>query len=271
MTDRLSWNKVPFWVKEIKEREPGCALYVCGTKEDLLDSHERAIDELVVSRFCTDYQAQYFETSSRTGNNVDALFRAVAETFVRTHPDIQRSAPEPAGASKSRHADSREGLTLGRGEGRWVDGVGGSFQASIWTAPAGTQPCGPATACQAAAPTRWHEPSTAWAAATHFPGTDQMDGLNCLKQRTMSCCTIIPVYSRMMPCSACRGPWAKRPKPAGRVCTGSGRVQFTAAKMNELRPRGHMTAPLHLSTKMDLRSILFVIGKIPFSIKKQLT
>ena len=156
MTDRLSWNKVPFWAKEIKEREPGCALYVCGTKEDLLDSHERAMDELVVSRFCTDYQAQYFETSSRTGNNVDALFRAVAETFVRTHPDIPRPAPEPAGGVgvPCKRARSRRGADV-TDLIAWVcvRCCVPSVQAWIWTAE-GTQPCGPATDCQAAAPTR---------------------------------------------------------------------------------------------------------------------
>ena len=86
MTDRKSWDRVPFWVKELKEHEPNCALYICGTKEDLLESHERGLDELVVQRFCVDNNAQYFETSSRTGSNVDALFRAIAEHYTRDTP-----------------------------------------------------------------------------------------------------------------------------------------------------------------------------------------
>jgi len=86
VTERKSWDRVPFWVKELKEHEPNCALYVCGTKEDLLESHERGLDELVVQRFCVDNNAQYFETSSRTGSNVDALFRAIAEHYTRDTP-----------------------------------------------------------------------------------------------------------------------------------------------------------------------------------------
>ena len=101
LTDKSSWDKVRFWVREVKEREPNCALYVCGTKEDMLEDHPRAIDEAVVAKFCADNQAQYYETSSRLGSNVDALFRSVAELFVRTHAPAARTEP-PADGTASR-------------------------------------------------------------------------------------------------------------------------------------------------------------------------
>uniref|UniRef100_A0A674N3U0 RAB24, member RAS oncogene family n=1 Tax=Takifugu rubripes TaxID=31033 RepID=A0A674N3U0_TAKRU len=60
-----------------------CKIYLCGTKNDLItaDRSLRQIDYHDAQDFAEEIGAQYFETSSKTGNNVDELFHKVAEDY----------------------------------------------------------------------------------------------------------------------------------------------------------------------------------------------
>ncbi|XP_030649867.1 ras-related protein Rab-24-like [Chanos chanos] len=83
LTESSSFQKARFWVKELQNCEEHCKIYLCGTKNDLIkeDSSKRKVNYHDVQEFADEIGAQYFETSSITGNNVDGLFHKVAEDY----------------------------------------------------------------------------------------------------------------------------------------------------------------------------------------------
>ncbi|KAL4660044.1 ras-related protein Rab-24 [Arapaima gigas] len=86
LTDSSSFQRAKFWVKELQNCEEHCKIYLCGTKSDLIegDRSARQVDFHDVQDFAEEIQAQYFETSSKTGHNVEELFRKVAEDYSST-------------------------------------------------------------------------------------------------------------------------------------------------------------------------------------------
>uniref|UniRef100_H2SKP3 Ras-related protein Rab-24 n=1 Tax=Takifugu rubripes TaxID=31033 RepID=H2SKP3_TAKRU len=72
LTDSSSFQRARFWVKELQNCEEQCKIYLCGTKNDLItaDRSLRQIDYHDAQDFAEEIGAQYFETSSKTGNNV---------------------------------------------------------------------------------------------------------------------------------------------------------------------------------------------------------
>ncbi|XP_061905070.1 ras-related protein Rab-24 isoform X1 [Entelurus aequoreus] len=83
LTDSSSFQRAAFWVKELQKCEEHCQIYLCGTKKDLLleDRSLRQVDFHDVQDFAEEINAQHFETSSKTGSNVDDLFQKVAEDY----------------------------------------------------------------------------------------------------------------------------------------------------------------------------------------------
>ncbi|XP_064205718.1 ras-related protein Rab-24 [Anguilla rostrata] len=86
LTDSSSFQRVKFWVKELQNCEEHCKIYLCGTKNDLVeaDRNVRQVDYHDVQDFADEIKAQLFETSSKTGFNVDKLFQKMAEDFLNT-------------------------------------------------------------------------------------------------------------------------------------------------------------------------------------------
>ncbi|XP_026582241.1 ras-related protein Rab-24 [Pseudonaja textilis] len=84
LTDRSSFQRAKFWVNELQNFEENCRIYLCGTKSDLLeeDKRRREIDFHDVQDYADEIKAELFETSSKTGQNVDELFQKVAEDYV---------------------------------------------------------------------------------------------------------------------------------------------------------------------------------------------
>ncbi|XP_066197591.1 ras-related protein Rab-24 isoform X3 [Saccopteryx leptura] len=84
LTDSSSFERAKFWVKELRNLEESCQIYLCGTKSDLLeeDRRRRRVDFHDVQDYADNIKAQLFETSSKTGQSVDELFQKVAEDYV---------------------------------------------------------------------------------------------------------------------------------------------------------------------------------------------
>ncbi|XP_003217583.1 ras-related protein Rab-24 isoform X1 [Anolis carolinensis] len=85
LTDSSSFQRAKFWVNELQNFEENCRIYLCGTKSDLLDEdrRKREIDFHDVQDYADEIKAELFETSSKTGQNVDELFQRVAEDYVQ--------------------------------------------------------------------------------------------------------------------------------------------------------------------------------------------
>ncbi|KAF7249549.1 Ras-related protein Rab-24, partial [Varanus komodoensis] len=85
LTDSSSFQRAKFWVNELQNFEENCRIYLCGTKSDLLDEdrRRRGIDFHDVQDYADEIKAELFETSSKTGQNVDELFQKVAEDYVQ--------------------------------------------------------------------------------------------------------------------------------------------------------------------------------------------
>lgn len=84
LTDIASWERAKFWIKEVRGHEENCEVYLCGTKKDLLEQRSRGIDHFDSTDYADVIGAKLFETSSKTGENVDELFQAIADGFYST-------------------------------------------------------------------------------------------------------------------------------------------------------------------------------------------
>lgn len=84
ITDSSSFERVKFWVNELKKFEEQCQIYICGTKSDLVENDRglRQVDFHDVQDYADEINAKLCETSSKTGQSVDELFQKVAEDFV---------------------------------------------------------------------------------------------------------------------------------------------------------------------------------------------
>eukprot|EP00123_Amoebidium_parasiticum_P021223 comp63682_c0_seq1/m.47957 comp63682_c0_seq1/g.47957 ORF comp63682_c0_seq1/g.47957 comp63682_c0_seq1/m.47957 type:complete len:210 (-) comp63682_c0_seq1:339-968(-) len=84
LTEREGFTKASQWVRELRDAEEQCRLYVVGTKADLVESDPklRQVPAEEAEIFAESLGAKYLESSSKTGLNIDALFTAIAEDFV---------------------------------------------------------------------------------------------------------------------------------------------------------------------------------------------
>ncbi len=125
VTDADSWERLGFWVRELRKFEENCRVYVCATKKDLLggNNKRRAVDyhnttdyaEEEGTRCCFPsfflsfflnfitlvwksemlFSFSLFETSSKTGENVEELFLQIARDYL-TDPKNRQSTADPA-------------------------------------------------------------------------------------------------------------------------------------------------------------------------------
>jgi len=78
--------QVKFWVNELVQNEPVCRIVFCGTKQDLIEQGGlgvRQVSAAEVADFADQlnlarpYRPRMYETSSKSGYNVDEVFHQV--------------------------------------------------------------------------------------------------------------------------------------------------------------------------------------------------
>lgn len=84
LTRAETWPKVKFWINELLSFEKECALYIVGTKADLLEEGvPRGVEASEVADYARQINAQVFETSSKKGYSVEDLFDTIVYDFVK--------------------------------------------------------------------------------------------------------------------------------------------------------------------------------------------
>ncbi|XP_026331537.1 ras-related protein Rab-24-like [Hyposmocoma kahamanoa] len=76
----LSWQRLRHWLAELRTVEETCKVYLCATKKDLLDAGivTREVPEDIVATYSQDLYG-HFQTSSKTGENVQELFQKIVD------------------------------------------------------------------------------------------------------------------------------------------------------------------------------------------------
>jgi len=89
VNDEESWNKLKFWISELRKMEDNCLIYICATKIDLLggNNRNRAVDYHNTTDYSEEIKAKLFETSSKSGTNIVEMFQQIAEDFLENVDD----------------------------------------------------------------------------------------------------------------------------------------------------------------------------------------
>lgn len=101
LTNRLSFDQIPFWIKEIEEHAAiDTPIYIVGTKVDLLhNGATRAVPEEEVSdlikRLNTENRLviKGHEVSAKEKINVNEVFHTITKHLIPTHPQYEAQAP----------------------------------------------------------------------------------------------------------------------------------------------------------------------------------
>jgi len=98
LTDGKSFDKVKFWVEELMQNEEGCAIYIVGTKLDLIqDGTPRSHSEEEIKSYAKSISARIYETSAKSGGGIEELFQEIATNFVLS---LEGGAPRESLSSK---------------------------------------------------------------------------------------------------------------------------------------------------------------------------
>jgi len=89
--DDESWERLQFWVAELRKMEENCKVYICATKTDLLrgDNKRRVIDYHTTTDYCDEIGAELFETSSRDGTNISEMFHKIASDYLKVETQFE--------------------------------------------------------------------------------------------------------------------------------------------------------------------------------------
>ncbi|KJE94499.1 hypothetical protein CAOG_05133 [Capsaspora owczarzaki ATCC 30864] len=95
--DPTSFERLKFWVNELRNNEEHCKLYICGTKVDIAEGNRSGrVDVHSVSDYADEVHARYFDTSSKTGQGIQELFTAIAEDFIQSESKTRTLAADGA-------------------------------------------------------------------------------------------------------------------------------------------------------------------------------
>lgn len=96
LTDKSSFDKLRFWIGELRQHEEACRIYICGTKSDLIQDNpeNRAVPENAAKALANDCMADLYETSSKTGKDIDKMFIKIATDYMKNRIEIEEKEQE---------------------------------------------------------------------------------------------------------------------------------------------------------------------------------
>lgn len=79
VTRMETFEKVQYWVQELKQREAGCVIVLTGTKLDLVgvDGHVRQVPKEMVNKLAAEIGAKVVESSAKENRGVREAFQTV--------------------------------------------------------------------------------------------------------------------------------------------------------------------------------------------------
>ena len=99
LTDMSSFAKSKQWVSELRQaRGDSISIFLAGNKSDLQSIRTVKLDS--IQQFASQIQAESFETSAKTGENVNLLFSSLVKTL------STRSQPTQSPSVKNRRRGS---------------------------------------------------------------------------------------------------------------------------------------------------------------------
>ncbi|XP_033299928.1 ras-related protein Rab-24-like isoform X2 [Bombus bifarius] len=76
ITKSNTFQRAKFWIRELREVEEGCKIYICATKNDILAHGAVPSPNIdVVKTYTAGIRAKLFITSSKTGENLNCLMK----------------------------------------------------------------------------------------------------------------------------------------------------------------------------------------------------
>ncbi len=77
ITQKDTLNGAKSWIKELRTKEKSCVIILVGNKFDLSD--KRTVDINLVKEYAVNQNLIYFESSAKTGHNVQEIFKAICK------------------------------------------------------------------------------------------------------------------------------------------------------------------------------------------------
>jgi GTPase SAR1 family protein len=91
LSDQASFTKGKQWVAELRQaRGDGIVLAIAGNKSDL--PSQRAVTLEAIAQFADSVGGQSFETSAKTGENVELLFQSLVNALRKRPPQVTGTA-----------------------------------------------------------------------------------------------------------------------------------------------------------------------------------
>jgi len=87
ITNEDTFTGARSWIKELKTKAPDCIILLVGNKVDLAEN--RKVNTDMVEEFVQNHCLIYMETSAKTGENVENIFKTIARKLPKDSEDIQ--------------------------------------------------------------------------------------------------------------------------------------------------------------------------------------
>ena len=83
-SDPESFKRLRFWVKELKKISAQAKIYIAATKMDLIQDGKKkfVVDQNDIDDLVREFGAKLFQTSAKTGKNVNDLFYDIAQDYI---------------------------------------------------------------------------------------------------------------------------------------------------------------------------------------------
>mmetsp|Transcript_41424 Transcript_41424/g.67324 ORF Transcript_41424/g.67324 Transcript_41424/m.67324 type:complete len:217 (-) Transcript_41424:159-809(-) len=117
ITNIKSWERVGFWVSELKKVEPDVTITLVGTKLDLVkEGKKREVDPSEIAKYSNHINAFRIETSALTGENVEQAFKQTVANYITLHPNHRAARRSTGGIRLPSSSQQRRRSTAGEGQ-----------------------------------------------------------------------------------------------------------------------------------------------------------